>query len=68
VTRKKLHQLKCKTVIIVSAAFVFGDAANFGIVGAASDVITFHHVLDGSPLDASAKARRSILRSSRKIS
>ena len=53
--RKKLHQLKCKTAMIVSAALAFGDGANSGTASAASDVITFHHVLDGSPLDVSPR-------------
>ena len=53
--RKKFHQWKCKTAMIVSAALAFGDGANSGTASAASDVITFHHVLDGSPLDVSAK-------------
>jgi cytochrome c-L len=52
---RKLHRLKCKTAMVVSAALAFGDAASSGIASAASDVVTFHHVLDGSPLDVSAK-------------
>jgi cytochrome c-L len=55
VERNKLRQLKCKAATIVSATLVVGDAANSGIASAASDVITFHHVLDGSPLDVAAK-------------
>jgi cytochrome c-L len=53
--RKKLRQLKCKAAMVVSAVLAFGDAEKFGTASAASDVITFHHVLDGSPLDVSAK-------------
>jgi hypothetical protein len=34
----------------------FGDAANSGTASAASDAIAFHHALDGSPLDVSAKS------------
>jgi len=40
---------------LVSATLAFGVAANSGIVTAAADVITFRHVLDGSPLEVSAK-------------
>jgi cytochrome c-L len=55
VESKKLRQLKCKTAMIVGVTLALGGAANSGIASAASDVITFHHVLDGSPLDVSAK-------------
>jgi cytochrome c-L len=41
--------------MIVIAAFAFGDAVNSGTASATSDAITFHYVLDGSPLDVSAK-------------
>jgi cytochrome c-L len=55
VQSKKLRRLKGKTAMLVSATLAFGDAANSGTASAASDAITFHHVLDGSPLDVSAK-------------
>jgi cytochrome c-L len=55
VESKKSRQLKRKTAMMVSATLAFGDVANSGIASDAADVITFHHVLDGSPLDVSAK-------------
>jgi cytochrome c-L len=41
--------------MLFGAALAFGDAANWSTANAASDAITFHYVLDGSPLDVSAK-------------
>lgn len=52
---KEFQQLKYKTAMVVASALAFADAANSGVASAASDVIIFHHVLDGSPLDVSAK-------------
>jgi cytochrome c-L len=55
VARRKSNRLKCKIAMTISAALGFGDVASSVTASAASDVITFHHVLDGSPLDVSAK-------------
>jgi len=50
-----LCKLQCRTAIIFSAVLAFGGAVNAGAAMAASDAVTFHYVLDGSPLDVSAK-------------
>lgn len=52
---KKLFKLRWKIVTIFGASLSFGDAANLAAANAASDGVTFHYVLDGSPLDVSAK-------------